>query len=188
LIQPYFIQRIVDDRGNPLGEARPLRAGDEALRVIDARNAFIMDSMLRDVTRYGTAARAAKLGRRDLAGKTGTTNDFIDAWFCGYQPTLVGVAWVGFDQPKPLGRNQTGGLVSLPIWISFMDKALRGVPEVERAPPPGVVSARIDDGAEGDARVSDWYYREHSPGDAPASAPLPAARDNPELSRGNQPP
>ena len=180
LIQPYFIERIVDDRGNPLGKARPVLAGDESLRVIDARNAFLMDSMMRDVARYGTAARAAKLGRRDLAGKTGTTNDFIDAWFCGYQPTLVGVAWVGFDQPRTLGRNQTGGLVALPIWIGFMEKALKGVPEVDRAPPPGVVNARTEDSG-----GSEWFYRENVPRDPP---PIPGTPENPEAARGNQPP
>src|SRR3970282_1987969 len=84
LIEPYFIQKIVDDRGNPLGLANPQRAGEEGLRTIDPRNAFLMDSMMRDVVRYGTAAQAARLGRRDLAGKTGTTNEFGDPWFCGY--------------------------------------------------------------------------------------------------------
>ena len=177
LIQPYFIQRIVDDRGNPLGEANPVRAGEESLRVIDARNAFIMDSMMRDVTRYGTAARAAKLGRRDLAGKTGTTNDFIDAWFCGYQPTLVGIAWVGFDQPRTLGRNQTGGLVALPIWIGFMEKVLKGVPEIDRVPPPGVVNVRIEESG-----GSEWFYRENVPRDPPP--PASGAPENPDAARG----
>src|SRR4029079_7590626 len=100
LVQPYFIHKVVDDRGTVVALAKPVRAGDETLRVIDARNAFIMDNMLQDVTRYGTAARVALLGRSDLAGKTGTTNEFVDAWFTGYQPHLVGVAWVGFDQPR----------------------------------------------------------------------------------------
>ena len=89
---------------------QPALAGDESLRVIDARNAFIMDSMMHDVVRYGTAARAMSLRRQDLAGKTGTTNDYIDAWFNGYQPTLVGIAWVGFDQPKKLGSSETGSV------------------------------------------------------------------------------
>ena len=174
LIQPHFIQRIVDDRGNELGAAQPPLAGDEALRVIDARNAFIMDSMLQDVTRYGTAASAAKLGRHDLAGKTGTTNDFVDGWFCGYQPGLVGIAWMGYDQPKTLGKNQTGGRVALPIWIDYMQKALKGVPEEARTPPEGVVAARIDPdpalGAE-NRRSSDFFYREFAPStDAPPSA------------------
>ena len=166
LVQPYFIERIVDDRGNPLGSARPQRAGDESLRVIDARNAFIMDSMLQDVTRYGTAARAAKLGRRDLAGKTGTTNEHVDAWFCGYQPNLVGVAWVGFDQPRNLGRSETGGVTALPIWVGYMEKALKGMPDTVRAVPEGLIGKAIDPepGAPpGAGRQTDFFYRENVP-------------------------
>jgi penicillin-binding protein 1A len=166
LVQPYFIQRIVDDRGNPLGVANPARFGDEALRTIDARNAFIMDSMMQDVTRYGTAARAGRLGRRDLAGKTGTTNDFVDAWFCGYQPGLVGVAWLGFDQPKSLGRNQTGGQIALPIWMDYMGRMLKGVPEAKRTVPPGVVSASVEAdplAPETMRSGSDWFYKEFLP-------------------------
>ncbi len=139
LVQPYFIQKIVDDRGNLLALADPRRAGDDELRVIDERNAFIMDNMMQDVTRTGTAARAARLGRSDLAGKTGTTNEFVDAWFAGYQPALVAVAWVGFDQPKTLGKNQTGGVVALPLWLDYMDKVLNEIPEMPREMPPGVV-------------------------------------------------
>src|SRR5260370_28195609 len=90
--EPSVIQKIVDDRRNVLEHAQPARAGDEPLRVIDARNAFIMDSMMHDVMRYGTGARAMVLGRQDLAGKSGTTNDYIDAWFSGYQPALVAIA------------------------------------------------------------------------------------------------
>ena len=139
LLQPYFIQKIVDDRGNLLALADPRRAGDEELRVIDERNAFIMDNMMQDVVRIGTAARAARLGRADLAGKTGTTNEFVDAWFAGYQPALVAVAWVGFDQPKTLGKNQTGGVVALPLWLGYMEKVLSEIPEMPREMPPGVV-------------------------------------------------
>jgi len=178
LIQPHFIQKIVDDRGNELGTANPPHAGDEALRVIDARNAFIMDSMMQDVTRYGTAASASKLGRRDLAGKTGTTNDFVDGWFCGYQPGLVGIAWLGYDQPKTLGKNQTGGRVALPIWIDYMGRVLKGIPEMPRNVPEGVVYARIDSdpAAPPDARGgSDYFYREFAPvKDEPASPPAVA--------------
>ncbi len=140
LVQPYFIHKIVDDRGNPMAVADPRRAGDEALRVLDPRNAFIIDNMMQDVTRHGTAARAARLGRTDLAGKTGTTNEFVDAWFAGYQPSLVSVAWVGFDQPKTLGKNQTGGVVALPIWLGYMERVLPEVPEMSRTIPPGVVA------------------------------------------------
>jgi penicillin-binding protein 1A len=166
LIQPHFIQKIVDDRGNELGTAHPPHAGEEALRVIDARNAFTMDSMMQDVMRYGTAASANKLGRRDLAGKTGTTNDFVDGWFCGYQPELVGIAWLGFDQPRTLGKNQTGGRVALPIWIDYMSRVLKGVPEVQRTVPEGMISARTDadPAAPPEARgAPEYFYREFAP-------------------------
>ncbi len=180
LIQPHFIQKIVDDRGNELGAANPPHAGDEALRVIDARNAFTMDSMMQDVTRYGTAASASKLGRRDLAGKTGTTNDFVDGWFCGYQPELVGVAWVGFDQPKTLGKNQTGGRIALPIWIDYMGRALKGVPEAQRGVPEGVVSAKTDadPAAAPETRgTQEYFYREFAPSKNDAApAAMPAER------------
>jgi penicillin-binding protein 1A len=181
LVQPHFIHKIVDDRGNPLGLAQPQRAGDEALRVIDARNAFIMDSMMQDVTRYGTAASASKLGRRDLAGKTGTTNDFVDAWFCGYQPSLVGIAWIGFDQPKTLGKNQTGGRVALPIWIEYMGKTLKAVPETARVIPEGVVTLSTErlPAAPADAKTTiEFFYREFLPKEEelpPARLPDPAA-------------
>jgi penicillin-binding protein 1A len=163
LVQPYFILKIVDDRGNPLALANPKRAGDERLRVIDPRNAFIMDHMMQDVTRYGTAARAARIGRSDLAGKTGTTNEFVDAWFAGYQPNLVGIAWMGFDQPKSLGRNQTGGVVALPMWIGYMEKALKEIPETTRNVPPGIVSVPVM-GALGEGRLApEFFYREAVP-------------------------
>jgi penicillin-binding protein 1A len=89
-----------------LSQARPDKAGVDANRVIDERNAFLMDSMLKDVVRYGTATKALVLKRTDIAGKTGTTNDSIDAWFAGYQPNLVGIAWIGYDQPKNLGNRK----------------------------------------------------------------------------------
>ncbi len=178
LVQPYFIQRIVDDRGNPLGVARPQRAGDESLRVIDERNAFIMDSLMQDVARVGTAARTASLGRKDIAGKTGTTNEFIDAWFAGYNPALVGVAWVGFDQPKSLGRNQTGGLVALPIWTGYMERALKGMPDMQRVVPDGVVTAdtfEMSPVANNQAKhIPEYFYREFVPkDDAPPFTLLP---------------
>jgi penicillin-binding protein 1A len=98
-----------------------------------------MDSLLRDVTRFGTAVRAQSLKRSDLAGKTGTTNDSHDAWFAGYGGGLVAVGWMGFDQPRPLGERETGGGLALPIWIEFMQHALKGVPVQELQPPAGVV-------------------------------------------------
>jgi len=178
LVQPYFIQKIVDDRGNPLALAQPRRAGDEALRVIDARNAFVMDNMMQDVTRIGTAARAARLGRGDLAGKTGTTNEFVDAWFAGYQPSLVAIAWVGFDQPRTLGKNQTGGVVALPIWVSYMEKVLVDVPEASRTVPDGVVMVPTGPypPLPGDNRlVPEFFYREAIPPPEVLQPPRPVA-------------
>jgi len=163
-IEPYVINKIVDDRGNVLAQAQIRQAGDESLRVIDPRNAFVMDSMLHDVVRYGTAARAMSLGRHDLAGKTGTTNDFVDAWFAGYHPMLVGVAWVGFDQPRKLGSNETGSAAALPIWINYMSKALQGLPETFMTLPDGVVRASIGEGGllSTDGK-SEFFYRENVP-------------------------
>jgi penicillin-binding protein 1A len=178
LVQPYFIQKIVDDRGNPLVVAQPKRAGDESLRVIDARNAFIMDNMMQDVTRIGTGARAARLGRSDLAGKTGTTNEFVDAWFAGYNPNLVGIAWVGFDQPKTLGRNQTGGVVALPIWVGYMEKALHDAPEASRNVPEGVVMVPTGPypALPGDNRlIPEFFYREAIPPPEVLQPPRPVA-------------
>ncbi|HEX4926718.1 MAG TPA: penicillin-binding protein 1A [Burkholderiales bacterium] len=176
LVQPYFIHKIVDDRGNVLALAQPQRAGDEALRVIDARNAFIMDNMMQDVTRIGTAARAARLGRPDLAGKTGTTNEFIDAWFAGYQPSLVAVTWVGYDQPRTLGKNQTGGVVALPIWLGYMEQVLKDVPDMPREMPPGIVVLptgpypTVSDEAK---LVPEFFYQEAVPPPEVLRPPLP---------------
>ncbi len=166
LVEPYYIQKVVDDRGNPIAVAHPEHAGEAKLRVIDPRNAFTIDSMLQDVTRYGTAARAARLGRIDIAGKTGTTNDFVDAWFCGFQPTDVGIAWVGFDQPKTLGRNETGAHVALPIWMGYMAKALKNVPEMPLQVPPGIVVEDVpaDPADPGDGNVvPEYFYKEYAP-------------------------
>ncbi len=157
-VEPYIISRITDANGRLLASAKPDRAGDESLRVIDERNAFLMDSMLRDVVRVGTATRAKVLKRGDLAGKTGTTNDSVDAWFAGYQPTLAAVAWVGFDQPRKLGDRETGGGLALPIWIDYMATALKGVPEEPKKVPEGVV--RID---------GQYYLSETRPGQGIAS-------------------
>jgi penicillin-binding protein 1A len=103
-----------------------------------------MTSMMQDVVRYGTAARAGQLGRSDLAGKTGTTNDARDTWFAGYNPDLVAISWMGYDQPRSLGRGETGAQSALPIWINFMGPALRGVPQTGWAMPAGIVAMKID--------------------------------------------
>jgi penicillin-binding protein 1A len=181
LVQPYFILKIVDDRGNPLALAKPKRAGDESLRVIDPRNAFIMDHMMQDVTRFGTAARAARLGRSDLAGKTGTTNEFVDAWFAGYQPSLVAISWMGFDQPRTLGKNQTGGVVALPMWLGYMERMLKEIPEMPREAPPGVVSVPVL-GMQGEGRLTpEYFYREAVPPPEVLQPPAPLAPPDPVL-------
>ncbi|EIJ45283.1 penicillin-binding 1 (peptidoglycan synthetase) transmembrane protein [Herbaspirillum sp. GW103] len=151
-INPYLITKVTDNNGEVLSQAKPATADDESNRVIDARNAFIMDSMLRDVVRHGTAVKALSLKRTDLAGKTGTTNDSMDAWFAGYQPGLTAIAWIGYDQPKSLGDRETGGGLALPVWISYMSKALKDVPNVDRKVPDGV----IESGGE-------YYYAEFPP-------------------------
>jgi penicillin-binding protein 1A len=167
-VTPYFIERVEDARGNVLTAAKPVQAGAGAERVIDARNAFLMNSILRDVVRAGTGARAMKLGRGDLAGKTGTTNEFVDAWFCGYNAELVAVAWIGFDTPHTLGRNETGSQAALPIWMGYMGAALKGAPEQQLSPPGGVVAVRVnpDTGlrvAEAQEGVVDYFYKEFLP-------------------------
>jgi len=127
-----------------------------------------MTTLLRDVVRAGTATKAMTLGRGDLSGKTGTTNDSHDAWFAGFNQSLVGIAWVGYDQPRSLGERETGGGVALPIWINYMKTALKGVPETPLKPPSGVISASVGGDSEGAGLsssnpVSDWFYSEFPP-------------------------
>ena len=167
-VTPYFIERVEDARGNVLVAAKPVAAGAGAERVIDARNAFLMTSIMRDVVRAGTAARAMRLGRHDLAGKTGTTNEFVDAWFCGFNAELVAVSWIGFDTPQTLGRNETGSQAALPIWMGYMGAVLKGTPEQQLSPPNGVVAVRVNPEtglrvADAQAGVVDYFYREFLP-------------------------
>ena len=150
-VNPYLITRVVDQKGRILSQFEPPATSNNP-RAIDARNAFVMDSLLQTVTRSGTAARAqATLKRPDLYGKTGTTNDSVDAWFAGFQPTMTAVTWIGYDQPRNLGSRETGGGLALPIWIAFMDKALKGVPVAEPTVPPGVVNVS-----------GEWLYEEYA--------------------------
>ncbi|MFZ5724491.1 MAG: penicillin-binding protein 1A [Pseudomonadota bacterium] len=149
---PYLIDRIEDNAGNVIWKAEPLRvcrscpegSTGHAPRVMDERTAYIMNSILQDVVRRGTATRALSLGRDDLAGKTGTTNETRDAWFAGYNPTLVSAVWVGFDEPQTLGRTEYGGVAALPIWIDYMRVALAGKPSAYLPQPPGIVTVKID--------------------------------------------
>jgi penicillin-binding protein 1A len=152
-VSPYLISKVTDADGKVLSQANPDKAGVEANRVIDERNAFLMDSMLKDVVRFGTANKAMVLKRPDISGKTGTTNDSIDAWFAGYASKLVGIAWIGYDQPKNLGNKETGGGLALPIWIGYMQKALKNYPVEERVVPSGLVQVG-----------EEYYYSENPPG------------------------
>ncbi|MCY7315261.1 MAG: penicillin-binding protein 1A [Rubrivivax sp.] len=141
LLPPMLVERVTDSKGKVLSQARP-PALDESLRTLPARNAFVMDTLLQEITRSGTAARAqATLKRPDLYGKTGTTNDSMDAWFAGFQPTMAAVVWIGYDNPRKLGDRETGGGLSLPVWIEFMQHALKGLPVQELTPPAGVVQS-----------------------------------------------
>jgi penicillin-binding protein 1A len=152
-INPWLVSKVSEQRGKLLVETA-VPAVDEANRAIEPRNAFLMTSLLQEVTRSGTAAKAqATLKRPDVYGKTGTTNDSMDAWFAGYHPTLAAVTWIGYDTPRKLGDRETGGGLSLPVWISFMETALRNTPIMEPDAPAGVVYLN-----------NEWYFEEFSKG------------------------
>ena len=153
LIAPRLIVRLTDAKGRALQEAAP-HVPDDSMRTIDARNAFVMSSLLQEVTRSGTAARAqATLKRNDIAGKTGTTNDSLDAWFAGWGPGVVAVVWIGYDTPRKLGDRETGGGLALPVWIEYMAQTLKGVPIKEATPPDGVLNI-----------AGDWIFEEYAHG------------------------
>jgi penicillin-binding protein 1A len=152
-INPWLISKVTEQKGKVLLETKP-PVLDESTRVIDARNAFVMQSLLQEVTRSGTAAKAkVVLGRGDIYGKTGTTNDSMDAWFAGFHRTLTAVTWIGYDTPRKMGSNETGGGLSLPVWISFMQHALKSTPVMEPPVPEGVVNSG-----------GEWYFDEYARG------------------------
>jgi penicillin-binding protein 1A len=164
-VRPALISRITDNKGQIISEAK-VPVLDESMRVIDARNAFIMTSLLQEVTKSGTAAKAqAQLKRTDIYGKTGTTNDSLDAWFAGWQKNIVSVVWMGYDQPRKLGERETGGGLSLPIWIDYMTTMLRGVPQQETVAPGGVVNLN-----------GEWFYEEYARGGGVSGVGLEEAR------------
>jgi penicillin-binding protein 1A len=167
-VTPYFIERIEDAQGAVLGKANPVTVGKNAERVIDARNAFLMSNMMQDVIRGGTGARAMALGRIDLAGKTGTTNEQMDAWFAGYQRHLATVVWVGFDIPRTLGDRETGAVAALPIWMSYMGTVLKGLREELPIAPEGVVAVAINPETglrdrNAPAPMIEYFYHENIP-------------------------
>jgi penicillin-binding protein 1A len=139
-VNPYLIADITDPRGAVVSHPQPLVAGESAPLAITPRNAYVMNSLLQSVAQRGTGARTNLLKRSDLAGKTGTTNDSHDAWFAGYQHSLVAIAWIGYDSPRTLGDKETGGGLALPVWMDYMSRALRDVPEYKSSMPPDVVS------------------------------------------------
>ncbi|QFS35435.1 penicillin-binding protein, 1A family [Burkholderia cepacia] len=152
-VNPYLIAEVTDPNGAIVVRAQPLVAEQNAPRAIDARNAYVMNSLLQSVAQRGTGARTNVLKRTDLAGKTGTTNDSHDAWFAGYQHTLAAIAWIGYDNPRSLGDRETGGGLSLPVWIDYMGAALKGVPEFKPTMPDGVESLG-----------GELYFTEFAPG------------------------
>ncbi|WP_155714103.1 penicillin-binding protein 1A [Burkholderia cepacia] len=152
-VNPYLIAEVTDPSGAIVVRAQPLVAEQNAPRAIDARNAYVMNSLLQSVAQRGTGARTNVLKRTDLAGKTGTTNDSHDAWFAGYQHTLAAIAWIGYDNPRSLGDRETGGGLSLPVWIDYMGAALKGVPEFKPTTPDGVESLG-----------GELYFTEFAPG------------------------
>ncbi|WP_104012487.1 penicillin-binding protein 1A [Burkholderia anthina] len=169
-VNPYLIAEVTDPNGAIVARAQPLVAEQNAPRAIDARNAYVMNSLLQSVAQRGTGARTNVLKRTDLAGKTGTTNDSHDAWFAGYQHTLAAIAWIGYDNPRSLGDRETGGGLSLPVWIDYMGAALKGVPEFKPTVPEGVESLG-----------GELYFTEFTPGHGFVSTvgvpQAPAAQD-----------
>jgi len=169
-VNPYLITKVTDQLGKVLSEFKPPEL-DESVRAIDARNAFVMTSLLQEVTRSGTAARApVVLKRSDIYGKTGTTNDSMDAWFAGYHPSVTAVTWIGYDTPRKLGDRETGGGLSLPVWISYMQHALQNVPVSEPVPPAGLSHEN-----------GDWVFIEYSKGAGVSSLGLDSKSGNSEL-------
>ena len=163
-ITPFLIDKVTDANDQVIMQAKPVIAGDAAARASDPRTAYVMDDMLRGVATSGTAARAKQVIKRgDLAGKTGTTNDSVDAWFAGYTPQLVGVAWLGYDQPKTLGSRETGGGAALPVWLGYMQNALKAFPEEKRGPPP---DGLIVEGG-------NFYFSEFPPGQSVTKIGVP---------------
>ena len=160
-IQPHMITRVTDHKGKILVDSPPQMV-NEANRAITPRNAFVMTSLLQEVTRSGTAAKArVALKRDDIYGKTGTTNDSMDAWFAGYHRNLAAVVWIGYDTPRKLGDRETGGGLSLPVWISFMETALKNMPVMDAIAPEGVLYVN-----------GDWYFEEYAKGSGVTSLGL----------------
>jgi len=196
LVKPYFIERIESNEGEIIYQAKPKTAcpacdSDQELnrnyapRIISPQICFLMNSLLRDVVQHGTATAAKVLGRQDLAGKTGTTNEQRDAWFNGYTPANVATAWIGFDDFSPLGNLETGGVAALPMWVEFMQTALKGIPEIPLEMPEGIVKAFINPetgllaAAADKGGIWEFFQTEHVPTSFTPSGSL-AGSDQPD--------
>ncbi|MDP3332997.1 MAG: penicillin-binding transpeptidase domain-containing protein, partial [Methylococcaceae bacterium] len=197
LVSPYYIERIESNDGEVVYQAKPKLAcpkcnDDEvtkkiyAPRIIAPRINFLMNSLLRDVVQRGTAMAAKELGRQDLAGKTGTTNEQRDAWFNGFTSSNVATAWVGFDDFSPLGNLETGGVTALPMWIEFMRTALAGVPEQPLEAPHGIIKTYINPStglltpAANKNGKWEYFQEEHAPTSA-SSTQLELGNEIPKL-------
>ncbi|MBM4180428.1 MAG: penicillin-binding protein 1A [Betaproteobacteria bacterium] len=173
-VTPWHLLKVTDKDGRVLESFTPPPASP----AIDPRNAYLTASLMQDVIRRGTATGALKLGRGDLAGKTGTSNEHRDAWFAGIQATRVAVAWMGYDQPRSLGSGETGGGTALPIWVRYMGEVLKDTPEMPQAMPAGLVQHNVDaqSGAStsGQGGVPELFFEEYAPGARPPANPLDA--------------
>lgn len=203
-VEPYFIETIRDSNGSLIYQAEPLTACPEcqnslenstamasssvspanftsipqqAPRILDERIHYLMNNILQDVVKKGTANSASKMRRTDIAGKTGTTNDFVDAWFSGYSPEITTTVWVGFDEPQTLGRQEFGSRAALPIWIDYMTDALKDRPVITRPQPAGIVSIRIDpeSGAAATSENTNAIFEFFLEENAPALSSTPAS-------------
>ena len=138
-VSAYVIDKIYDGQGRLRAQMQPLVAGENAPQIIDPRNAYVMYNMMRDVVKLGTAKGANALGRSDIAGKTGTTNDNKDAWFVGFNPDVVAAVFIGYDKPRSMGRSAFGGTIALPVWVDYMRYALKDIPSKGMKVPSGMV-------------------------------------------------
>ena len=167
LKQPYFIEKIIDVKGRKIKQNFSL-TNDETPRIIDPRNAFIMTSLLKEVVKTGTARKAKILKREDIAGKTGTTNELVDAWFAGFNPNIVTITWMGFDQPRSLGKHESGSRAALPIWIDYMKPLISEYPNKILETPEGIIPLKINPkngmlAKEGEDGIYEYFYDEFLP-------------------------
>jgi penicillin-binding protein 1A len=167
LKQPYFIEKIIDVKGRKIQQNFSVM-NEETPRIIDPRNAFIMTSLLKEVINTGTARKAKTLKREDIAGKTGTTNELVDAWFAGFNPDIVTITWMGYDQPQTLGKHESGSRAALPIWIDYMKPIINEYPKKLLEAPDGIIPLKINSktgmlAKENEDGIYEYFYDEFLP-------------------------